>query len=293
MVAAPLKLVGLPALMESTEGRPEVVVGLVDGPVVSHPDLQEAEIREISRPSQATVKSTPGAAAQHGTYVAGILVARRNSRAPAICPGVTMVSRPLFPEPTPGFKPTAAPQDLAGAVVEVVDAGAMIVNLSVATAQPSTKIEPEVAEALDYAAATGCIVVAAAGNQGTLGSAAITRHPWVIPVAAYGLDGRPRPESNLGGSLGRHGVGGPGEGVVSLKQGGGYTAGGGTSTAAPYVTGTIALLLSIFPRAAPAEIRAAVLDPIGRRTGASVVPPLLNAEAARNALGNLGRRCPV
>ena len=37
---------------------------------------------------------------------------------------------------------------------------------------------------MNHAAHRGVITVAAAGNQGTVGSSAITRHPWVIPVAA-------------------------------------------------------------------------------------------------------------
>ena len=49
-------------------------------------------------------------------------------------------------------------------------------------------------------------MVAAAGNQGTLGSSAITRHPWVIPVVACDLRGRPMNESNLGSSIGRRGL---------------------------------------------------------------------------------------
>ena len=35
-----LDLVGLPALMASASGRPEIAVGLIDGPVaLDHPDL--------------------------------------------------------------------------------------------------------------------------------------------------------------------------------------------------------------------------------------------------------------
>jgi hypothetical protein len=58
--------------------------------------------------------------------------------------------------------------------------------------------------------------VAAAGNQGTLGSTAITRHLWVIPVVAYDLQGRPMDQSNLGSSIGRRGLGAPGDRITSL-----------------------------------------------------------------------------
>ena len=43
-----LDLVNLTPLMELTSGRPEIVIGLVDGPVViGHPDLAGENIREI------------------------------------------------------------------------------------------------------------------------------------------------------------------------------------------------------------------------------------------------------
>jgi hypothetical protein len=38
------------------------------------------------------------------------------------------------------------------------------------------------------------LIVAAAGNQGTIGGTVITGHPWVIPVVAW----KPVNESNLG-----------------------------------------------------------------------------------------------
>jgi hypothetical protein len=58
-------------------------------------------------------------------------------------------------------------------------------------------------DVLDYAARRGVLMVAA-GNHGTLGSSAITRHPWAIPVVGYGLNGRPMVRSNLGSSIFAH-----------------------------------------------------------------------------------------
>jgi subtilisin family serine protease len=62
--------------------------------------------------------------------------------------------------------PSATPQELASAIVETIDAGVRILNLSAALAQPSFKGEGELQSALDYAAQRAVIVVAAAGNQG-------------------------------------------------------------------------------------------------------------------------------
>jgi subtilisin family serine protease len=154
-----------------------------------------------------------------------------------------------------------------------------VLNLSAAFAQPSSRGERELEEALDYAARLGVVVVVAAGNQGALGSSAMTRHPWVIPVAACNLRGRPVGQTNLGSSVGRRGLLAPGEGVTSLGAEGAPLTLGGTSVAAPFVTGTIALLWSMFPRASVAEVKYAVMRSAhGRRT--TVVPPLLDAWAS-------------
>jgi subtilisin family serine protease len=125
--------------------------------------------------------------------------------------------------------------------------------------------------------------VVAAGNQGTLGSSILTRHPWVVPVAACDQRGRPTTESNLGRSIGQRGVSAPGEAVTSLGADGGSLTLGGTSVAVPFVTGAIALLRSEFPSASAANVRLAITRASADRR-ASVVPPLLNASAAYDAL---------
>ena len=160
-----------------------------------------------------------------------------------------------------------------------------MVNLSLALAQPSTKGQRDLEDALDHATKCGVLIVAAAGNQGTLGSTAITRHPWVIPVAACTLEGRPMQESNFGRSIGTRGVSAPGDNLTSLGAEGQPLTFGGTSAAAPFVTAAIALLWSIFPAATAADIKQAIHQAHhGRR--ATVVPPLLNAWAAYQALAN-------
>jgi len=175
--------------------------------------------------------------------------------------------------------PSATPEELATAIVDCVDAGANVINLSAALAQPSSKGERKLQEALDYSARRGVIVVAAAGNQGTVGSSAITRHPWVLPVIACDLRGMPINYSNLGNSIGRRGLSAPGNGVRSLGTNGEAPMVGGTSAAAPFVTGAIALLKSLFPDATAGELKIAVTGShVMRRP--SVVPPLLDAWAA-------------
>jgi subtilisin family serine protease len=285
-----LDLVNLTPLMERTSGRPEIVIGLVDGPVViDHPDLAGENVREIPGRIGGTCAQASSLACMHGTFVAGIVSAKRSSAAPAICPSCTLLVRPIFSE-TPAANeliPSATPEELAVAIIECIDAGARLVNLSAALAQvPLAKGERALGQALDHAANRGVIVVAADGNQGTVGSTAITRHPWVIAVIACDRRGRPLNESNFGNSIGRRGQSAPGEGITSLGTDSKAVPSGGTSVAAPFVTGAIALVWSEFPDASAGQIKLAVTNAHAQRRP-TVVPALLNAGAIHAAMREL------
>lgn len=278
----PLDLIGLTPLINRISGRPDVTIGLIDGPVaMNHPELASQHIREIPGSGSGACTQANSMACLHGTFVAGILSAKRNSSAPAICPDCSLLIRPVFTETTVENTqiPSATPKELAAAIIECVEAGARVINLSLALAQPSSKGERELEQALDHAARRGIFVVSAAGNQGVLGSTAITRHPWVIPVVACDLRRRSMSESNLGRSIGRRGLSAPGEAITSLGAVGKPLTMGGTSVATPFVTGAIALLWSAFPTATATQLKFAVTQAYApRRT--TVVPPLLNAWAA-------------
>jgi len=285
----PLDFVRLPELMHRTSGRPEIRVGLIDGPVLlTHPGLAGQSLHEVPGHLSGTCASAKSVACMHGTFVAGILVARRGSSAPAICPGCTLLVRPIFAETnsTNGDMPSATPEELGQAIEDCTNAGARVLNLSAALMHPSAKGQRQLEQALDYAASHGVISVAAGGNQGTLGSSAITRHPSVIPVAACDSGGRPLRESNLGSSIGRRGLMAPGQGITSLGTKGEPQTLGGTSAAAPFVTGAVALLWSEFPSARASQIKLAITQAgsVRRRT---VAPPVLNAWAAYQILSSM------
>lgn len=272
--------------MQITTGRAETRVALIDGPVATgHPELSSANLIEVANQTGGSCKLANSAACRHGTFVAGILAAKRGSEAPAICPACTLLVRPIFPETTPANSPvpSATPDDLAAAIIECVNAGAHVINLSAAIQDPTWRGERRLNEALNYAAQSGVIVVAAAGNQGSVGSSVITRHPWVIPVTASDLMGRSLSYSNVGNSIGRRGLSAPGTGIISLDVSGRTNTFVGTSAAAPFVTGAIALLLSVFPNAKATVVKQVITAPVGtRRT--TVVPPLMNASAAYQAM---------
>jgi subtilisin family serine protease len=284
----PLDLTRLMPLMERTAGNREIVVGLVDGPVdMGNSQLTTESIREVvTQPAKRMggCSYPKSISCRHGTFVAGILAAKRGSKALAICPKCTFLVRPIFTEEeNPDSMPSTTPDDLAAAITAVVEAGANVVNLSCQLLPGSLGATRSLDQALDYAAAHGAICVAAAGNDGFLGSSALTHHRWVIPVASCDGTGRPAEGTNLGHSVGRRGLLAPGEGIHSLGPGDEGFSLGGTSAAAPFVTGAAALLWSEFPEAGAADIwQALTQGGIGRRN--SVVPPLLNAWGAYQSL---------
>ncbi|MCC6698936.1 MAG: S8 family serine peptidase [Candidatus Hydrogenedentes bacterium] len=286
----PLDLVKLSPLMMRTRGAPAVKVGLIDGPVaLDHPELGGQPIRVLSGNGACSIADST--ACLHGTFVAGILTGQRGSTAPAICPDCTLLVRPIFTESAAsnGEMPSASPAELARAITDCVMAGARVLNMSAALALASIQAERALEEALDLAARRGAIVVVAAGNQTRLGSTALTRHPWVLPVAAYGLDGQPLETTNLGNSIGRQGLGAPGVGVTSLGSSGKPLALQGTSAAAPFVTGALALLWSEFPDVSATGLKTALTQAHSHRRS-SVVPPLLDAWAAFQYLRTVNAR---
>ncbi|HVO63798.1 MAG TPA: S8 family serine peptidase [Terriglobales bacterium] len=281
----PLDLVRLTPLMSRSKGRRDVKVALIDGPIaLGHPDLNRSRIQELPTNVHGSCSRLESMACMHGTFVAGMLVARRGTAAPAICPDCTLILRPIFPEHSSHnhSMPSATPAQLASAIHDSVRAGARVINLSAAITDSSAIGERHLQDALDYAAHRSVLVVAAAGNRGTVGGSVITGHPWVIPVVACDMQGRPTAESNLGSSIGRRGLAAPGENIVSLSGDGKTQSTSGTSAAAPFVTGTIALLQSEFTAAGAAQIMLALTHKDQHRR--SIAPPLLDAWAAYEAL---------
>jgi subtilisin family serine protease len=235
-------------------------IGLVDGAVDwSAPGLAAAR-REVVAEESFCDRCRPTA---HGTFVAALLVGSGG-----LCPEATLRSVPVFG----ADRTVSSSAAVAAAVAELLDAGVDVINISLGIAGGAIEPHPDYAAICARAERQGVPLVVAAGNQARVGPVPLARHPWVIPVAACLEDGRPHPMSNLGPSLGARGFSAPGwafPGSGNL---------GGTSQAAGFVTAAIALLMSLDPRRSAAGARAALLA-TGRR-GSSVVPPLLDVEAA-------------
>jgi hypothetical protein len=269
--------------MEECEGDPLISVGVIDGPLdLEHPAFAGSSLRTVRSDQLAACQDAHSVACSHGTAIAGILCAKRGSLAPAICPSCTFLFYPIFLEdaqPT-GDSASTTPKELARAIVETVDAGARIINLSLGVITADTSADQELEEACGHAAKRGVILVAAAGNQSRIGFLPLLNHPWIIPIVSCDFAGSVTPESNLSRTIGTRGLCAPGVTILTAAPGGNYAPISGTSAAAAIVTGSMALLWSNSPATPALELRAAVLQSAGQERR-SLVPPLLDIEAAR------------
>ncbi len=179
----------------------------------------------------------------HGTHVAGIAAAFSNNGL-----GMTGVSwgAQILPVKVLNEFNSGTYSNVAAGIIWATDQGAQVINLSLGGGSPSLTLE----NAVNYAAAHGVALVAAAGNTG----GAIlypARYPNVIAVASTNAANLRAPSSAFGPELD---LSAPGVSIYSLAIGGGYTTLGGTSMAAPHVSGALALLLSM-PGVGPIQAR--------------------------------------
>jgi subtilisin family serine protease len=279
-------LIKIHSLMAASAGNPKVAIGLIDGPVdFDHPSFQDSIMRTVNDSQKKVCKMSTSIACTHGTFIAGILSSKRGSYAPGICPLCEIVLRPIFAEDRSRESanvPTSSPHELSDAIIDCVKAGVRIINLSLGLNVYSLIAYPNVQEACHYALKNGVIIITAAGNQGDVGYTSLLNYPWIIPVAACDQYGRLSGSSNIGPSIGRRGVLAPGINITSTSPGVGYTTMSGTSVAVPFVTGTLALLWSLLPKANAEELIFSVRNTQYNRT--NIIPPLLDGEAALEQL---------
>ncbi len=195
----------------------------------------------------------------HGTHVAGIAGAQGlDSHAKGVAPSVLLMSDKVLNKD--GTGPIS--QVIAGIEWAVANK-ASIISMSLGTspldgggARPNCDNEiPTFTEAINNATAAGVIVVAAAGNSGTSGLGAPACISSVIAVGAVDSKDILAGFSSVGAAMKDHGVVAPGAGIYSTWFNGGYHTLQGTSMATPMVSGTIALMLSRYPKLSPASVR--------------------------------------
>lgn len=272
-----------PTMWDATRGRKSVVVALVDGGIVAHPDLAKQTVAGYDMIADSrnakdgngrdSNPADPGNASNgryctahtstwHGTHVAGIVAALRNNGIgiSGIAPGVA-----LQPVRVVGQCGAAMSDVIAG--IRWASGGyvpgvprnktpADVINLSLSSGVTDYTCPAAYQEVIDEARARGSVVVASAGNQGV---SVLTRTPancdGVLSVGATDVDGRPTTYTNAGltiGMMAQGGEVGEGEGIWSTVDAGTgapsrstYGQKAGTSMAAPAVSAAAALILSL------------------------------------------------
>lgn len=183
----------------------------------------------------------------HGMACAGIIGARGEEIPPGLGGACWLLPiRVLGAARLPG-KPEpiglGAIADIDLGVKIAVDLGARVLNMSFGT--PDGAIEPGLAkphaDVIRYAAARGCILVAASGNSGKEERFWPAAFPEVIAVGSVNADGQPSHFTTSGDHVG---LCAPAERVATCALEGRYQLATGTSFAAPFVAAAAALLLS-------------------------------------------------
>jgi hypothetical protein len=220
----------------------------------------------------------PSSGCDHGTFVIGALGARRDATIPGLCPDCRLLHVPLFIDE---YAPSTSVGELANGIRVAIAAGARLINLSLAILGKDTRDHRQLAEALDYAEASGAVIVVAAGNQGHIAMGQLLSHPVTIPVVAVDAANRLLSDSNFGPVISRRGVAALGHQVVGYAPGGGMAVMSGTSVATAVACGTLAQLWSARPDADGADIRSAVAR-LGPRDGS--MPPMIDRDTFLAAL---------
>ncbi|MFO7838987.1 MAG: S8 family serine peptidase [Desulfosalsimonadaceae bacterium] len=290
-------LIDLPKAWDTATGSADITAAVVDtGVIMDHPDLAANISKEsydfISDPTRALDgdgidpdADDPGDQSQggstfHGTHVAGTIAAdSANSAGTAgVCWNSRILAIRVLGKNTAGtsydimqgIRYAAGLENDSGTTPS---APADIINLSLGGSSFSQTEQAVYSMAGD----AGCIIVAAAGNEGENAPTYPAGYEDIISVSAVDINSKIAPYSNSDASVD---VAAPGgdfstdlnadgyvDGIFSTcgdDSGGGiqntYTFFQGTSMAAAHVTGVAALMKSVRPRMTPDELDAWIAE---------------------------------
>jgi membrane-anchored mycosin MYCP len=202
----------------------------------------------------------------HGTFVAGIIAAQpaRGVGFTGVAPGAVIV--PVRETTTDSVRVG----DLAAAIEWAAHVpGLAAINVSTTTSFDDPRLRAAVRDAL----AADIVVVAAVGNDAQTGNAA--KYPAVYPgVLAVGAIDATGGRADYSETVGVDVVA-PGQDLISTGAGGtGQVASpaGGTSFAAPYVTGVVALVRAYRPGLSAAQVVARIEATADHPAGAQPDP---------------------
>lgn len=278
-----------------------VTVAVVDSGVdAGHPQLAGAVLPGFDVTSGGLRRGGRTDCAGHGTAVAALVAARPVPGVgfAGVAPDAKVLPvRQTWGVDARGNPVTATPESLVAAMQAAVRSGARVVNVSVTVldAQLTDAQRQAFVDVAQAASDADVLVVAATGNRADYSDAErggvplVTYparlaqfYPNVVAVSGVATDGStlaPDGDAVTGPFVT---LAAPDREMPSALAGGGLVAVGGTSYAAPLVSGVAALVRSRFPRLSAAEVRARLVATADRPStdlpdpalGYGVVDPL-------------------
>lgn len=244
--------IGAEEAWEVTKGSSEVRVAVLDtGIQEDHPDLGPIGPSYNHADGNFDISDCHG----HGTRVAGAIAARTdNSLGVAGVAQTTLMVGKVFG----GSSCSGTFNNVANAITWAADNGADVISISLGCGT-SDCFHSATSQALAYAAARDVLAVCAAGNygpdEGTVTFPA--NDPNCMAVSAITRDGNLASFSSRGAEVE---IAAPGASILTTTTGSGYAYASGTSLAAPFVSGTAALLRAASGSLSADDIRAQLKD---------------------------------
>ena len=283
----------IPQSWDYTVGNNQIIVAIVDSGIhFDHPDLQnnifinQGEIPDdgidnddngyiddvhgwdfVDAPELSSIAlgdylqqdNDPNDELNHGTHIAGIISADTNNEEGVS--GISWNSKLLIIRS--GFKTLDGgylqDDDAAAGIIYAADMGADVINLSWGDINYSQII----ADACYYAYNKGSIIVVAAGNEGATASHQVVYPAQLSTTLAIGAVDRYKELASFSSYGPQLDLVAPGQLVLSTYNTTPedlYKEQSGTSMAAPFVSGAIALLLSVEPGLDFPEVRGRLIS---------------------------------
>ncbi|NBB77857.1 MAG: S8 family serine peptidase [Verrucomicrobia bacterium] len=230
-------------------------VAVLDSGVLEHPQFDDVDVTRLDLADGG--KTGPGAT--HGTSVASIIAGREG-----IAPQADLISVRVLDGEGAGNS-----FQVAEGIIQAVDQGAQVINMSLGVYEDSALLR----QAVRYAHDQGVVMVAAAGNDGFDRMSFPAAYSEVLAVTAVDAAGNHARFPNQSTAID---FAAPGVGILAAGEDEGTLLFSGTSAAAPFVTGSLASLLSAESPPTP-EAAVKLLSSYLNEQGAAGSDPLYGA----------------